>query len=101
MVRVWYWCFVLGLFVGISFWCQNVQIMSSRWVCLCHLFTVYFWCRYPYCPYFTRCEFLCVPIIIHDFVVVLFRIVSHEPAVVPTAIMELFPDPGVIGINCL
>ena len=77
------------------FWCWDVQIMCSWWVCWFTLF------GYEYCSYFSWCKVLYVPVIVHHFVKVLFRIVSRELAVVPTAIMELFPDPGVIGINCL
>ena len=75
--------------------------MSSWWMCWFSMFVVCYWCGYKYCAYFGWCEFLSVPIIVRDFVIVLFRIVSRESAVVPTAIMELFPDSGVIGINCL
>ena len=51
--------------------------------------------------YFLWCEVLNVPIVIHHFVIVLFRIVSREAAGIPTPIVELFPDLRVIGINGL
>ena len=87
--------------MGIPFWCWDIQIMSSWWMCWFLMFVVCYWCGHEYCAYFGWCEFLHVPIIVHDFVIVLFRILSRESAVIPTAIMELFSDLGVIGVNRL
>ena len=45
------------------------------------------------------CEFFCVPVAVYYFVIVLFRIVSHEPALIPPPIVESLLDNGAIGMD--
>ena len=56
---------------------------------------------YLQCINFSWCEFFHIAVIVGYFVIVLFWIVSHEPADIPPAIVELFPNCGPIGIDGL